>query len=395
MAGREEHVISVVGRAHRGVASLYRYRGQVMPEDVSLRLDLIRGRGLPVLPLDEVSPSLSWVDEQARLQGSMTVRRPEGRLSLPIGRGHVVRCRVRWQGELSELWRMRVLSPEVDPATGTITFDLFDDLDIVRREERDWVYRAGKGRPNGWLGHALAASALRTADVPIGQLAECTVRVKKLIKRRAPVVDVVREIYKREREKSGRKFVMRWQAGRLHVLPFQRNRELYVFEDQILEALLRQEGSARPVTVIQAKGSLGKGKGSRTVRHTEYDPAVVRRFGKSIEEKDFGRVDSLGELKAKAQRAYAKAVRVEHTGSLEVPGIPFIRRGDGIELRMPDEGYSGAKSFVYLTRVEHKADGGAPLRTSLEFTRTDPFLADQERRDKLAREKKRDARKAS
>lgn len=398
--GRAEYQASKRSRERRpNLADIYRHRlPDFEPGEFDFELMLIRGNGLPIR-LDKVSESVEWRDEQAVLQGSMTCRRPiaDDPRSLPIGRGNRVRCRVRVPGgRWTELWQMRVLTPEVDPAEGVVSFELLDDLDLVRRTERDRNYRAGKRRPRGWRGHVLAREVCRDDGIPVRRLAECKVRVKKLpprLRRSSSALDIVRFIYRKEREETHRRFVIRWERGGLAVVPFRRNEVLYVFGRQIIEAMLVAEGSARPFTVLRAKGKIGRGKDAETVRVTVAKGDVVRRFGRVVRSRNFGRVDDHAELRHKARRAYAKAIRVKHSAEgVQVPGVPWIRRGDGVELRIPSEGWRGADALVYTTRVVHRVDSSGYV-TEMDVTREDPFVKDRERREREIRAEKRRQRR--
>lgn len=387
--GRLEAGGSKAGQARRpDLSSYYRNRlPDVAPGEFDFEVTLLRGQGKAPLSLDRVTESIEWVDEEAVLQGSIVFRRPGGPDSLPVGSGHRVRLRVRWAGRWYELWTMRVSMPEVDKGEGSVSVDLLDDLDLLRRDERDWNFRKSKRRPNGYSPEAVTRDVCRQLGVKVRTVPTGTVRIKNLKRRDTSGLNIIRKVWAEEREKSGRRFVIRMRNGELEVVPYRRNRILYVLQDAITEALLRQEGSARPVTVIEAKGTIGKGKRAGPVKVTVFDAAVVRRFGRATRVRDFGRVDSKAELERKAKRALAKAIRVKDTATLTFPGIPFIRRGEGVEVRMPAEGYGGAKAFVFTTRVSHSltADG---YDTTIEVERDDPFEKYREAREAAAREKK-------
>jgi hypothetical protein len=364
----------------------------VAPGDFDFEVTLLRGPGAAPLSLDTVAESIEWVDEEAVLQGSIVLRRPDGGGSLPVGRGHRVRLRVKWAGSWYELWQMRVTTPEKDVGADTVSFELLDDMDLLRRDERDWSYRKSKRRPNGWTPEQVTRDVCRKLGVKVRSCPTGKARIKNLKRKRATALDILRHVWKEEREESGRRFVIRMTGGQLEVLPYRRNKVLYKLERAITEALLRQEGSARPFTVARAKATIGKGKKSDKITIDVFDAAVVRRFGRATKVKDFGRVDSKAALERKAKRWLAKGMKVEHTASLTFPGIPFIRRGQGVHVKIEGEGYTGAKAFVYTTRVSHSlsADG---YETTIDVTRDDPFEKYRDQREKEQREKKRKERK--
>lgn len=366
----------------------------ITPGVADFEWTLLRGGSAKPLNIDSAVESVEWRDEQSVLQGSIGLRRPipDDPTSLPIGRGHRVRCRVKYDGKMVELWQMRVLIPDVDPATGTVTCELLDDLDLLRRDVRDWNLRAGKRRPKGMRSDVMARQMLK--GYPVGRLPQGKAYIKKLKRSDRSRLDMLRLIYKEEREETHRRYIVRWENGKVAVKTYQRNRVLYIFEHEITEALLTVEGEARPFTVIEAKGKIGKGKDAKTITHVEARRDIVARFGRAVEQRNYGRVTSLAALKAKARRSYAANLRLKYKATVTVPGVPFIRRGEGIEVRIPSEGYTGDDAMVYTTRVVHRVDSGG-YWTEMDVNRVDPFEKDKARVEKELREAKAAKRKAA
>jgi hypothetical protein len=276
---------------------------------------------------------------------------------------------------------------------------MVDDLDLLRRNRKDWTLRATKRRPRGYTADEAVRIWAKKEGVQLGRVAKGTVKFKKAIGKNRSLLDMVRAVYKHEVDKTGRRFVIRMTNGKLEIIPYQRNSILYQFKDQIIEALLDESQALHPHTVIIASGRLGSGKGSKKLKFTAYNRSVVQRFGKVTVEKDYGRVSSLSDLKEQAHRDLAKAVRIKRTGTLSVPGVPFIRRGEGIQWENKEPGWHGASStsrdrtYVFTTAVRHSVSGGV-YETDIDVQQNDPFVADQERLDKLARQKARARRKA-
>lgn len=372
--------------------AFYRSRlPDIKPGDFDFEFVLLR-TGAANMNIDSAVESVEWRDEGAVLQGTIQLRRPvqDDPASLPVGRGHRIRCRVRWAGKWFELWQMRVLVPDTDPATGIVNCELLDDLDLLRRDVRDWNLRAGKRRPKGIRTDQLMRQVLK--GYKVGSIPQGKAYVKRLKRSDRSRLDMLRLIVAEERQVTKRRYVIRMENGKVSVKPFERNRILYVFEKQITEALLTVEGSARPFTVIEAKGRTGKGKAAKTVKATIARRDVVARFGRAVEQRNYGRVKSLADLKAKARRSYAANLRLKHKATITVPGVPFIRRGEGVEIRIPSEGYIGDDAMVYTTRVVHRIDSGGYF-TEMDVNRVDPFEKDKERVERELRAKKRAKRK--
>lgn len=397
-SGREQRRRSSHGRAKR--PDLGRYYGRklppVAPGDFEFRLELLRGRRVKAFPLDGALVSFEWNDDESSMSGSVQLRRPdpEDRESLPIGRGHRIRCRVRWGGRFYELWTMRCDSPTVtlDEQGVSVAVDVKDDMDVVTRGKRHYLYRATKRRKHGWFGHEALRHAARRDGIRLGAIVKCRKRMKKLDVT-GSFLDLAAKVYENEQRTTGRKYILRMRNGRFEAVRYARNRTLYVLGDQIRSGTVTQTPKVeKPVTVWTGKARIGKGKGARKIRHREYRRDLVERFGKTEKVEDYGRVDSLAELRSKVRRDLAKQYAVDWTADVQVQGLPFVRRGDGAQLLMPSENFRGWRSYVYCTGAHHQVQGQS-YTSQMSFAREDPFEADRVRREKEARDRARKRRK--
>lgn len=394
MAGRSEGKRTRTGRSRQpDLRRYYRHKLPAYnPGRFDIRLSLVRGNA-PTLNINPVTEALEWADSGAVLQGTISLRRPDSEKprSLPVGRGHRIRVRIRWAGDWFKLWEMRCLAPQVD-LSGAISVELVDEMDMARRSERDRLYRKDKGHPRGWSADEVTRHAARRDGIRLGRVAKGKVRIKRLRRRRASFLDIVRAAYQEETERTGRRFVFRYRDGLFEAVPYQRNRVSFVFGKDIVSGSVTREGSAKPITALTGVGRVGRGKGGRKIRFTQTNRDVVRRFGYAHRTRNFGKVDSMDQLRAKTKRAYAKGLRVRKTASLTVPFTPFIRRGDAVMLDLPREGFRGDDSFVFATEVRHVIRG-ADRVTELEVTEVDPFKKYVERREREQRARKRRERK--
>jgi hypothetical protein len=397
--GRAQRKQTPAARAKQ--PSLARYYGKrlsaVQPGDFEFELTLMRGRGTKPFALDDFVQSFEWADDETAMSGNVQLVRPDAddAGTLPVGRGHRIRCRVKWGGHWFEVWTMRCDAPEtnVEPEQVTVSVDLHDDMDIVARGKRHYLHRKRKGHPHGYFGHEVLRDEAKREGIRLGAVVKCTSRMTK-IDVTGSFLDLATAIYKHEHEKTGLTYVLRMHNGRFEVVHYRRNRILYVLGDQIRTATVHRDPKKdKPVTLLVGKGRVGKGKAAKTVRHTEYRREMVARFGYMRRVKDYGHVDSAGALRSKMKRDLADEYKVDTSVDVEVAGIPFIRRGDGAQLVLASEGFSGVRSFVYCTGARHQVQGGS-YTSSFSFDLVDPFLKDQERREKDARAKARRKRKA-
>lgn len=349
--------------------------------------------------IDSAVESFRWTDDGTALTGDLSLRRPDptDASSLPIRKGYQVRLRVRWKSRWYVVWTMRADSPETDLGEGTVTVEVADDLDRLRRNKRNWYFRKTKSRKRGWRADEIARKAGRREGVRIGKLARGTTRFE-LTRKDASALDIVKAAYAKEREATGRRFIIRLRNGRLDVVPYRRNPILYVLKDQISAALLSEEQKSRPVTVVRARGRLGKGRGSKKLRMTVFRKSLVNQFGYLSRDKDYGRVSSRAALRRAATRELAKEVRIRNTASITFPGIPFIARGDGMRWIVDEPGWKGRaehsldRSFVYVRSIAHEVTD--TYTSTAEIAQEDPYAKDAARLDAERRQRAKKRRKA-
>lgn len=396
--GREQRRRSAAARARQpNLVKWYRRsKSPIDPREFELRLDLLRGRDLGIVPLGNVTETFDWSDEEAMLTGSATFRRPDphDKSSLPVARNLQIRCRVSTGGGWRELWRMRCGEPtiDIDSEGVKVTVELRDDLDLVRRGRRRYVYRETKRRKHGWFGHDALVDAAKRDGIRLGQIAKCSKRRKK-ISVTGSFLDLARNIYEHENHETGRRFVLRMRNGRFEVVPYKRNRIMHVFSDAIESAsVVAKPAFAKPVTVIVAKARIGKGDDARKITYTHSHRRMVQKYGWVQKEQNYGKVATFGELRRTVKRDLADQYLVKKTATVEIPGLPFIRRGEGEQLLLRTEGFRDEESFVWVTGVRHSVSSER-YTTSVDVTRDDPFVKFERKREKDAREAARKRRK--
>lgn len=339
--------------------------------------------------------SYNWDDVDALLTGTIALRK--GRLDAvkaKVLEGSRIECVCRYAGRWTSLWRLRGGAPAADDIAGTISADIADQFSALHDGKRQWVFRSGKSRPHGWFAHEVAANVAPKCGVLVGALAQGTERFHEL-KVNGSGLDAITAAYAKETTSSGRRFVTRMRNGKLEVVPFQRNPFLYVVADRFTEQSITQAYKTSAVTVLKATGRLGEGKHAKKITYVAKDPEVVRRLGYVRDEKSYGRVRSHRELRSLAKRDLADMLRRTITGSVTIPGLPFIYRGETHQVIIPPENMLGPESFIYTTGVHHAVDP-AGYFTTVDITSQDRFLtvlADQEKAIRAVKRKARERRK--
>jgi hypothetical protein len=266
---------------------------------------------------------------------------------------------------------------------GSWTLTLADDLWNIAQNVADYKYTKGKKiRPHGWRCDEIAHDLCVRYRIPVRTLAQGTsyFGLGHAQTTLTSPIHVITEAYHEETKRTGRTFIIRWGApntqfpfGALEVVPMRRNRLLYAFREQLTEATLGRSQSADFATVILARGQIITGvkkkKKTRKVAVTARNDRAIKRNGWVRKTVNFGRVESERELAILAQRMLATRLVPLRTAELTNPGIATIRRGDAIQINLPEEGYTNVNLLPY-SDVSPKVQGAA-LR---EAEKLDPSL---------------------
>lgn len=383
--GREQRRRTATAQSR--TPNLARFYGQTLPPihpgEFEFHFDLLRPK-LDPFRLRTVDTA-GWDDEQSVLTGSLTAFRPDPTdpSSLPIGRGDLIRCRTVWGDNTYDLWTMRCGPPQAETDTGNVSVVLRDDMALLDGTRLDWFFRKTKHRKRGFTADEITIEVCKRLGARVGTMPHATVR-QTLHRRGASGLAVLKAAWSAEKAKTGVGYVIRLRNGAVEIVPIRRNPMLYVLEREIQTALITQkQGSKIPATALEGHGHIGQGKDAKKISFTAYDRDVVHALGYVHRVKQYGRVDSHADLRDQVKRDYAAGIRVNDTISVQHQGIPFIVRGDGVQVKLPAEGYSGKQSFVYCTRANHVVQAGV-YTTNWDFTLVDPFVAELEAEQKAA-----------
>jgi hypothetical protein len=398
-SGRDERRQSDQGRRRLPrMGQIYGRRlRDIIPGEFEFRTLLIRPekRDRQGLRLAQALTYLSWTSDGPVLTGSITLKRPAGDRphSVPVKRGHLIRLLVRWHQQWYRLWDMRVNGePDVDRTSGDINCELADDLDALKRNRRDWSFRKTKQRKKGWHPQEIAVNVCRREGVKMGRIAEVnSVWIDKLEQDNTSGLDIIKKAYKQASDETGKRYVMQFKRGRFEVIPLQRSKIAYIIKNMATgESTSGTPRHERPHTVIEGTAKVGDEKVTETLAR----PAIVRRFGRSVLEKDYGEIGSRDHLRELMERDLAAEIRVKLTATLTLPMIPFLERGSTVRWMTNEPGWFGPsensrdRSWAFVRTASHSLDPSSQT-TTVTLEQFDPYLADQRRRDKDARDKKR------
>lgn len=364
------------------------------------RLTAVR-KDLGNLRIDDVVTSLEWrsIPGDPVLSGSMIVQRPEIGDMLKLYEGHVLKCDVKWGGVWRELFRMR-LSDMQEQLDGTMSFELADDGKLLQASTDDWHFTKSskRGKPRGWRCHEIVREVCKRYKIPMGKITAGKHYITDLHMQNATPMAVIQRAYALERANTGKRFVIRWEAGKLNILPMRRNAILYILGPQIIDAAVGKEArDEKFATAVTVRATL-KGAGTRKRRKITVivqDKKAVARNGWIHTHLAGGDVKSVAEAREKGRRYLNKhALRKRTLTSLQHPGVAFIRRGDAIRVSLPPYGYYAQHGIAFVSAGVWTLRGG-DFQMSLDFVFDDPYKPAKSRRaekDKNTRAAKREAR---
>lgn len=402
---RGRHQRSRSQKARRRGSNLRHYYNRsargVTPGEFDFRIQLLRpefhNSKKKRLGLDRATTSLSWDDESAVMTGGLNLQRPRPSKahSVPVARGHAIRLAVKMRHHWRRIWDMRVnAEPSPDLLTGNVSVTIADDLEALQRGEENWDFEKNDQRKKGWKAHDVALHVCRKCRVRPGHIAEGTEFLDK-IKFTGSGLEAIKKAYAQESDKTDRKYVIKMVQGKLNVRELKRGRVAYVIKGVATQTTLEGDPKKdRPRTVVKAHGRVNGKKETVTVHRKE----ALRRFGRSVLEKDFGKLDSVSDLRRKASGALRDELRVRRRADITIPGIPFIERGATVRWINHEPGWHGKSrtstdlQYAFVKMCNHTLDSSG-FWTTMTLTQADPYLIDQRRRDHDSRDKKRRQRR--
>lgn len=362
-------------------------------------------------PLMSVLQSLTWTEEGTPMimTGSLTATLPENDpASLPVRRGSRISLVANANGVRIPLWTMRARSPQYDPISQTVTAELVDQMDALGRVIKRWAFKKDKRHPNGWTADRITRAVCHEMGVTVGKIPVATAKIKRLAPAEvASAMDILILAWGKERTATGRSYDIIFDRGHLTVVPaFRRNPVLYSLKDRLTAATAASEAPEdqgenprdRPATRLVAHGYTLSGGKHHNLTYTAARPDLYGLLGRVTVAKKYGKVGSLKTLQSRAKRDLAKYLKVTQTAQITHPGIPFLHKGDAIQLTLPKYGYSGKDAFIFIRSVTHSLQG-ANYTTDLDLVQVDYSAAVLRQvvaaEARIAKRKARAARKAA
>jgi hypothetical protein len=402
--GGKQRAKTQAAKAHK--PDLAKYYNKVVEDldfnSLEYRTTLLRPKGVKPhrADIDRLIASIDWRYDEGDpvMHGAVALVPKDQWGGASIQEGDVLMLSVKWFGKWTEVWRMVLTEPN-DSLSGGAGFDLEDPLYILQLSTDDWHYVKSKkaGHPNGWLCHEIVKDVARRYGLRLGKIAKGTRRIHSLTYDDQSPLAIIQRAYALEKASTGHRFVIRWDAGKLNVVPMRRNPLLYVLSGQIEDAVLGlEEKNSGFATAGTVRATVKDGKKHRKIVVKAQNAQAVRRYGFIHRNVTLGDVKDEGDATEKLKRQLNKVSQRKRTVTgIQHPLIPFIRRGDAIRVSIPSRGMSGDKAICFVSSGSWNLTGGVGTMT-LDVTFDDPYVtstAARKAKDKKARAKKRVAKK--
>lgn len=311
--------------------------------------------------------SVTWEDVNAILTGTMVLRDSawdEGSAVKHLDQGDRVVCQVdEHDGRgFNELWFMRVYRPQLAVNDAQRTVQLVNDLDLLRQSDDNFLYKPDHAHVGGWTTTEIITDICKRYQVPIGAIALTTrKRAKFHLKRHSPL-DAIRVQLRWELRHTRRRYVVRYEGGRLYILPLTRSTHLLGLGPTLIDAAFSSELAPEFASALLLHGLVEYTYGTtdkqgRAIKNTQkmhvykVATAAVNRFGfvRKIMFSPDARTDA--QLQSEAANYLAEVAKPLKKLTLTHAGIPRLRRGDAIKLGIGDDALR--KQVVWVYEVSH------------------------------------------
>lgn len=350
--------------------------------------------------IEGILPDLEWTDAAISLSGSINLIRPTvSSEPLHATHGDLVRLFVRWAGGYLPLWDMRVWDPDDDIGSGSMTASLNDDLYPLTISRDNFKYRRNKKKsPQGFKCHEILIDIAKRYHIPLGHIAEGVTPIYNLDMTDVSPLDAIVKAYQEEKAATGLRFVIHWRGGKLNVVPLVRNEILYTLHQQlesVASAITAPDSYATALTGrwTQKDTSTKDSHGHTKVKHTKRSLTVYGDLDRGFihQQVNLHGIDSDHEASVRLKHLLANRQRLKPVVTVTHGLIPFIRRGDTTQVYIPERGFVGDRSEMWVTQADYHLDGSNPTM-DLQFSWDDPLksvLAAQKKLDAAARAGKR------
>lgn len=368
------------------------------------------------------------------LTGSVSLRQRDDVEFPKFTPNAAIDCFCTVDGKSAFVWRMRIVKPTFSALDGAVTLELQDEIRQLWLPRGTFRFSADKKHKQGWTPREIATKVCGDYKIPHGSFMDMringngkVVRIPKLDAKRTSPGEVIQKAYEEGRKRSAHRYVVRWnhETDRFEIKPMKESDALYEFTDEQIsdaqiETRLRSDFcTALRVTWWKPKPKAKKGAKSKKkwkpkredldffiykdgkkvtsgrgrkkkFRKTKVllpkdGQAVIQKYGYIERRISFSAKDKK-EARDKANNILAKAIRPVKSLTFTAPGEFAIRRGDFIDVTLPEQGFDG-KQQMWVQSVTHSVGERYTMEVTARFD--DPWSPARIRKEQAAAERYR------
>lgn len=339
--------------------------------------------------------SLTWEDTSGPQTATVNFTNQDDDTNMAVVEGDevLVQWRQRGGNHWHDLWQLRATNVDQDAGSGDFGLTMSDELEWLGRSEDDFSYKKGEGtrqhkRKNGWYAHEITQDVCRRYGVKMGAVVHGQHLIENLTATSESPLKVIQDAWAEDRKVTGRRFVIAMRNRKLSVTVMERSLDLLFLGDLVtggtLSRALKEDFATH--LIVRATGK-GEGEDKEIEVEVTANKQIMKRFGKVRKIYDANDpIDTEAKAKDRGRARIAEQQQPKREISLTLPGIPTMRRGQAVELRLPQ---LGLNELVYVKTVSHSVSTTYDMDVTLGFS--DPFI--DEEGDKIRRKRCEEARK--
>lgn len=355
------------------------------------RFTLLRGDAkVKTIQVDGLIETVKWkwAKGDAAMAGEVEFRLPRYGPRYEIHDGHLLRCQVRWGGKWRELWKMQLMTPDAGGKTldDKWVFNLHDGAWVLQQNEYYWHFVKSKHRKQGWRCHEVVAAVAKQLGIPLGKVIQGKHRCPD-IHGKLTAMEVIQKVMDHESKKTGSKYVIRWQNGKLNIVQPRYNGLMNVLSNQIQSAAIGRDGlDEKFATSVTVRAH---SKHEKHIKVNYENKKALAQYGLIHREIDGGAVKDRAEALQKAKRYMLDhSIRKRTITQLQHAGIAFLRRGDAMRVDLPRFGFTRWHGLCFVVAGEWTLTSGTFVM-NLDVSFDDPLWNKEREKDKIKRANKR------
>lgn len=308
----------------------------------------------------EYVQDLGWEENKRELAAriSFTVINAEtsiGLLSKVLRPGCLMIVQIENGSEITEVARGTIMEwkPQHSGSQNKLSMKCYDDVYNLQKSQEPLYYSEGSST------ESILTDIFKRWNIPYDTYSGPNATHGKLVYKTESLADVILDVLDDAKKKGGGRGLIRSSKGKIQVTTYGSNKEIYFFEYENSKTTTHTMSISDLVTRVKIISQESKDE------HASVEATLDGLTQYGIRQKIYSRNkdDSLEDAKKAAQEILDEDGTVSHDISLQVPDVPYVRKGDLIYCNVG----TLAKTYCYVLGVQHDAESRL-MTMDLEIT---------------------------